>query len=116
MATWKAGGGFRTKLDGTQLDFYKMFDDDLQTYWLGELDEFGIVKSKNNLEITFSNEIWFVRMELVTRPWGRQYIHGTYQNLCLTADDQQIVCTSPTLDVGVGETIILEAGQRKILK
>lgn len=26
IAMWKAGGGFRTKMDGTMLDFYNMFD------------------------------------------------------------------------------------------
>ena len=110
-ATWKAGGGFRTKLDGTKLDFVNMFDDDLNTYWLGELDAMGRVTSKNSLTVTFRTQVTFIRLDLVTRPSQKQYIRGTYQNLCLSADSVQLFCTPNDFATDVKKRITLGSNE-----
>ena len=111
VAEWKAGGGFRTKFDGTPLHFYNMFDDDKETFWLGELDSHGQVTSTNNLEVTFSTEVLFYKIELLSRPWGKQFMLGTYQNLCVLVDYVPIMCTPANFDVDVGQVITLAAGE-----
>jgi len=110
QASWKAGGGFRTKLDGTAFDFYNMFDDDLDTFWLGELRSNGTAVSRNNLEVTFSSEVIFHKLELVSRPWGAQYIRDTYQNMCLLADSVPIMCTAADYETDVREVIRMSGG------
>lgn len=108
LAMWKAGGGFRTKMDGTMLDFYNMFDSNLDTYWLGELDENGAAMSKNQLDIYFPSPIKFDSIFLVTRPFGRQFIRDTYANLCLKIESVLIECTPADFAPDVKSKITLK--------
>jgi len=104
-ASWYALGGNHPLVGQYDRNYESMFDEDIETYWLGYLDSDNTPLEHNCVVIEFTNSIMFYDLQILTRPNGKQYFGGTYQNLCLYLDDVQQKCTSSNYDADVGSII-----------